>query len=87
MDRDTVLERHLTHFVRIVLYAAILLGLLIGGLLFLEGGGGSPARPLSGQNMSSTRLADVTTTTDNPNAHCKPKQPPFKHDCRPPSGG
>jgi hypothetical protein len=90
MDHDTVSERHLTRFVRLVLYAAVLVGLLVGGLLLFEGGGGSPARPFGGQNISSnraTRPADGTTsTTENPNGGCKPSQPPFPHDCRPPSG-
>jgi hypothetical protein len=91
MDHDTVLERHwhLTPFVRIVLSAVILLGLLIAGLLLFEGGGGSPARPLGGQNISNSRSAvptGRTATTDIPNAGCKhePNPPP---NCRPPSGG
>jgi hypothetical protein len=89
MDHDTVWERHLGRFVRIVLYAATLVGLLIGGLLLFEGGGGSPARPLGGQNISSNHAAvpadGTTATTDNANAGCKhqPNPPP---NCRPPSG-
>jgi hypothetical protein len=89
MDHDTVSERPLTRFVRIVLYAAVLVGLLVGGLLLFEGGGGSPARPLGGQNISSNHATrpsgGATSTTENPNAGCKhqPNPPP---NCRPPSG-
>jgi hypothetical protein len=92
MGHDTVGERRLTRFVRIVLYAAILVGLLVGGLVLFEGGGSSPARPLGGQNISNSRNAvpanGATTATDNPNGNggCKhlPMPPP---NCRPPSGG
>jgi hypothetical protein len=83
-DRGGVVGRVVT----ILLTVAIVVGLLIGGLFLLEGGGASSAGPL-GRNISSDQpsTADsrlqVTTTTDNPNAHCKPK--PSPHDCRPPS--
>jgi hypothetical protein len=90
MNRDMVWRRGspVSHLVRVVLYAAILVGLLVGGLLLLEGGGSSPARPLGGRNISNVQLRDGTSsTTDNPNKGCKPNQPPFPHDCRPPSGG
>jgi hypothetical protein len=89
MNREMVWGRSpVNHLVRIVLYAVILLGLLVGGLLVLEGGGSSPARPLGGQNILKVQPLDGTTTTadPNPNAGCKhkPNPPP---NCRPPSGG
>jgi hypothetical protein len=93
MDPDTVWDRgpHLGRFVRIILYAVVLMALLLGGLLFLEGGGSSPARPLGGQNVSTIRPAGVvpadgTTTTagnnGNGNGGCKhmPNPPP---NCKP----
>jgi hypothetical protein len=92
MDPDTVWDRgpHLGRFLRIVLYAVVLMALLLGGLLFFEGGGSSPARPLRGQDVSSNRPvgvvpADGTTTTMDKNGGCKhqPNPPP---NCRPPSG-
>jgi hypothetical protein len=87
MAHGAVFDRgsHVSRFVRIVLYATVLVGLLVGGLLLLEGGGSSPVRPLGDQNISSNHPNDVTTTTDNPNANCR-HQPDAPPNCRPPSG-
>jgi hypothetical protein len=74
----------------LVLAVTIFSGVLLGGLLLLEGGGPSPVHPLE-RNISihqpavPLRPSDVTTRGKNPNRHCKPK--PFPHDCRRPSSG
>jgi hypothetical protein len=83
--------------VRLLLSMAIVVGLVIGGLLLLEGGGSSPVRSLE-TNISSNQSVDKGPPPgvpkgpppgrprgNNPNRHCKPNQPPFQHDCRPPS--
>jgi hypothetical protein len=66
------------------------MALLLGGLLFFEGGGASPTHPLGGQNISTNRPAGVVpadgtnTTAANPNGNggCKhmPNPPP---NCKP----
>jgi hypothetical protein len=74
----------------LVLFVAII---LIVALLMLERGP-SPVSSL-GRAISANQPAppgrgavfsDVTTTTDNSNAHCKPKQDNNPPNCRPPSG-
>jgi hypothetical protein len=89
-------------FVRILLTVVIVLGIVVGGLLLLEGGGPSPTHPLE-TNISSRLTSQPGSLgregsgsappnshggnpNRNPNRHCKPNQPPFPHDCRPPSG-
>jgi hypothetical protein len=93
MDFGTLWDRSspVGRFIRLALYTAILFGLLVGGLLLVEGGGSTPVRPLGGQHISSNQPAgsggpqDVTPTTEKSNGGCKhqPNPPP---NCRPPSG-
>jgi hypothetical protein len=80
----SVISRH-TRPLRLVVTVAVAVLLLYVCLARLEHGGPSPVRPF-GQNIASlepTAESGTTSTTDNPNAGCKPKPP---HDCRPPSG-
>jgi hypothetical protein len=88
-------------FVRSLLSVVIVLGIVVAGLLLLEGGGPSPTHPLQ-MNISSRSTSqpgslgsEGTGSGGPPNSHGgnpnrNPnrhcKPKPFPHDCRPPSG-
>ena len=75
----------------LVLFVAIS---LVVALLLLERGPspvGGLGRAISANQPAApagrgAALSGVTTTTDNPNAHCNPKQDDNPPNCRPPSG-
>jgi hypothetical protein len=88
MDEDSSHRSELVGRVLRIMFSVTLAVFLVIGLLLLERGG-SPAGPL-GRNVSHSRPTqplNVTTTTDNPNAHCKPRTNTTLSNCRPPSGG
>jgi hypothetical protein len=88
MELDSSHRSELVGRVLPIMFSVTLAVFLVLGLLLLERGP-SPAGPL-GRNVSHSRPAqplDVTTTTDNPNAHCKPRTNTTLSNCRPPSGG
>jgi hypothetical protein len=64
---------------RIAATAFVALVLLWIALVSFESGGGRPVRGIE-ISSNQTTVVQNTTTTDNPNAGCKPKPP---HDCRP----